>query len=1052
MMIKKLLFLFWVLISSWQVFAGTYLVEFKRPLNKTQIKKISQNKSIESIELFDNYPSDYYSRLYQIEAKDKAVLEKISSVVKIEQPFQVHSNSLISPTVTPLSSDPLSQMQWALKNNGHQILESLTDIRSRVIQGVKGMDLNIGRPGQFDKQMKKDPIVAVLDYGIDDEHDDLKEAIYKNLAECDEQGLIRFPTKGDKDGNGLEGDCMGWDFTDGKKGSARPLDDHGHGTHAAGIIAARIDNGKGVAGVSNRIKILPLKVIRKIESNSGPSELSLSHLVAKGILYAVKMKADVINMSLGWPAVLDGDHIRKAVQEAYNQGVILVAAAGNNRSDSPIFPCAYPEVVCVGAHSVDGKISGFSNYGAHVDLLAPGEKIISTYPKIMDTPFRVTGYKIVNGTSQAAPYVSALAAVMKGLHPEWTPKDVLGRLLKSARLVSSSGSVLTGNAQLLPALNLSQVDEVFPRIKDYNDIIINPDLEGVLKIKLSSFSAEELSSVPVTINSLNKDIQIEDQKLNLSFKAFEDQVIEFKFKVKSLDSDSKANFELNVGQRSYNLSYNIIYKLQLENEQTRTYLFDSSVKASEIAIVTPNETMIRMRTVNQYFQDGSMPEYYSPKPLPKSQGPGLSITLLRSREGLFFPSTFDLKGIERLLSFLKVDLNGDGKDDYFIHTLATKKVNGADKKVIRYYYLDHNLKTIAGPFDHEPIYQVILNYKQMGFRNYRIKGKILALPVFYSVGKMPPIDQIKTVWENYREDKGGHLYKFVPRSSNELELRVLDNDYVRRDLIKQLNLKWYQDIEVEGINFQDKKAFKNGEFSFHLKIGRGHTKDFYLMKYKGDKWQIQPIQTQGKTIEGHIRMPLMLIEKDQVNSFGPVVLAAPLLDNFIQFMAFDKNDATKIKYSFGQYREREQDSILGLTAAFQKNDTLWSVFETKGNLLINEQSQQKQKTYTRSIDRVSFLNGQLFSEVFYPITVGRPGHFRPGLYVDSTKLTSGHISVIDFNSQSGPQSKIRNNLFIPKNCQGLNPVTFNDGQYFSLLCAQGFGLKVKLSLLYWPIR
>jgi len=172
---------------------------------------------------------------------------------------------------------------------------------------------------------------------------------------------------------------------------------------------------------------------------------ALTHRVAKAIYYAVDRKVDVINLSLGWPKSIDTHYVRKAFQYAFDHGVSIVAAAGNNDSQYPIFPCAYKAVICVGSHSIDNKISAFSNYGGHVDVAAAGDNILSTYPGTMQQRFFPSnGYEIKNGTSFASPVISAYVAILKTIDNSLSQKDILGYLHLASEPLKKSHRYLLG--------------------------------------------------------------------------------------------------------------------------------------------------------------------------------------------------------------------------------------------------------------------------------------------------------------------------------------------------------------------------------------------------------------------------------------------------------------------------------------------------------------------------------------------------------------------------------------------------------------------------------
>lgn len=183
-------------------------------------------------------------------------------------------------------------------------------------------------------------------------------------------------------------------------GVGNATDKQGHSTHVCGIIAA-LENGIGVVGVAPEAKILPIKVL----DDSGHSGFAQ---IASGIRAAIDAKADIINMSLGAPQT-PPDDFYNAIKEAYNAGIIIVAAAGND-SGAVNWPARYDEVIAVSAVNNQGELAEFSSHGEQIDFGAPGVNIYSTYLN--------NQYAMLNGTSQAAPFIAGVCALLLA----WTRK------------------------------------------------------------------------------------------------------------------------------------------------------------------------------------------------------------------------------------------------------------------------------------------------------------------------------------------------------------------------------------------------------------------------------------------------------------------------------------------------------------------------------------------------------------------------------------------------------------------------------------------------------
>ncbi len=234
--------------------------------------------------------------------------------------------------------------------------------------------------------------IAVVDSGIDLDHPDIKANIWTNPGEI-------AGNKKDDDGNGYIDDVHGWDFMNNDND---PNDDFGHGSHVAGIIAASTDNANQVAGF---LWTAPLMAVKVLDSLGGGTISSIS----LGITYAADNGALVSNYSLGDSI---GDPVLKAaVDYARSLDVVQVAAAGNLATNSKFYPAAYDGVICTmsGDWPSSIKRSRWSNYGDWCDMIAPGDGILSLFQNGLTA--------VMTGTSQAAPHVSAVAAIVRTANP-----------------------------------------------------------------------------------------------------------------------------------------------------------------------------------------------------------------------------------------------------------------------------------------------------------------------------------------------------------------------------------------------------------------------------------------------------------------------------------------------------------------------------------------------------------------------------------------------------------------------------------------------------------
>jgi len=254
--------------------------------------------------------------------------------------------------------------------------------------------------------------IAVVDTGVDYNHPDLLGKVIK-----------------------------GKDFANGDND---PMDDHGHGTHVAGIAAANTDNGVGVSGVSWNSKILAVKVLK---ASGGGTSLA----VAQGIVYAANKGARVINLSVGGA----GGQFIKCLAVSYARfikGSLVVAAAGNNGNSTRFYPAACPGAIAVGNTTLADGRNGSSNFGSWVDLAAPGTSIMSTLPSSSCTLCSPSGYGRLTGTSMASPMVAGAAAVVLSRTPGLSSSQVEQRLERTAKMLPAGLQLGAGRIDLMEAV------------------------------------------------------------------------------------------------------------------------------------------------------------------------------------------------------------------------------------------------------------------------------------------------------------------------------------------------------------------------------------------------------------------------------------------------------------------------------------------------------------------------------------------------------------------------------------------------------------------------
>jgi thermitase len=308
----------------------------------------------------------------------------------------------LNRSIGALSNDTLFSQQWALENTGQ-------------FGGLAGKDMNV--PTAWETSTGGGVLVAVVDTGVDASAADLAGQLAGNPDEIPDNGI-------DDDGNGFVDDTQGWDFVDSDND---PDDEHGHGTHVTGTIAAAADNGIGVAGVAPGAKVMPL---RALDASGHGSDST----IAEAFDYAGDVGARIVNASLG------GTGASKTLTDAMtaHPNTLYVVAAGNDNVNTVVTafaPCTSPapNVICVGASTNRDARAYFSNYGkTTVDVFAPGVTIMSTWPG---------GYASLQGTSMAAPHVAGEAALALAADPAATTAQLKADVIASADRVDGFGAI-----------------------------------------------------------------------------------------------------------------------------------------------------------------------------------------------------------------------------------------------------------------------------------------------------------------------------------------------------------------------------------------------------------------------------------------------------------------------------------------------------------------------------------------------------------------------------------------------------------------------------------
>jgi len=406
--------------------------------------------------------------------------------------------------------------------------------------------INCGTAWEENSIGNRDILIAIVDTGIDYNHEDLKE----NYV------------------------ALGYDWVN---NDDKPMDDNGHGTHCAGIAAAVMDNNIGIAGVA-QASIMAEKVLNGFGRGSYTS-------IAKGITHAVDAGADIISMSLGSSS--SSLAIQDACQYAWDNNVVIVAATGNEGS-SVKYPAAYDTVIAVGAINSRIQVTSWSNYGPETELIAPGDKILSTYPG--------DKYKHMSGTSMATPHVAGVAALVKSMGYK-SNSEIREILRKTAidlgplgwdkkngyGLVDASlkGLGVGGKKPLYVAIHrIEELDPIDPPGSDkpewYYDIKVESDKEELTHYNFN------LNTIPkMLMNSTyweNEWLSEDSWDINSMhvFYVYDEQYINIKLTLKDRDIffHDTADISSSPDGKTLCLRYDLINQVIVENQSDKVYVDD----------------------------------------------------------------------------------------------------------------------------------------------------------------------------------------------------------------------------------------------------------------------------------------------------------------------------------------------------------------------------------------------------------------------------------------------------------------------------------------------
>jgi len=857
--------------------------------------------------------------------------------------------TLLFSTLTS-AQDTLLKDQWGLKNSGQVVFRAESEIHREEVKGIPGMDSKRPSKEQMDSLPKdKEVIVAVIDSGIDMNHPEFEGRLYKGV-------------------DFLNNDPMS--------------DDTGHGTHVAGIIAANVD-GKGIEGLTpSQVKILPLKVLSsKVNSfvfeNKNRERKIVTDIFANAIIYAIESKVHVINMSLGWPQIINSPKVLKALDVAYERGITVVAASGNNNKDVPTWPCGHAAVICVGAMDVRGELTEFSNHGGKVDIVAPGEWIVSTTPRSLESRvLRIQGYDAKNGSSQAAPFVSAAVALLKLQDPEMGVDEIKSRLYSTAYPLKKDEDgrfVRFGALSIRDALVSKAPTLVSPLVKELVTIPVSATGEFDVEVPLEILGTRP-DEISVEIEGISAQIEVSDKSFHLSGK------------LEDLLSDSEKRVEFIT--RYNGLVTKTPATLSFASKVRQDKLITSSIPGVHPSQMLTIQGAIRGAKLTQVSVEDE-PTYdfhgYILDPDPKSS----QVLIIRFRTNAGSEALVDrtiLTDTRQLLTVFEKDVNFDGKND-----LVYYGINGKQDHIFL-HFTDLDGRDLFGKnsrwempittFEGLPLVAGEGNFSWL-----KMKTAIgpLLVPYYHKSWLLPDEDNSKRLIDFEPKGMDQRLYYWEPQLKDQKVIvrpRVIDSVSFKKDLRKKVDARPRETVRIERLLPQSKLERKNGSARHLVSVGEGgFNRRFYLLKVS---------EVGSSEITRHV-------DGDAFLTGNNVLMTRSLSDfsrseNAFLMTLLSRSEArvkplsdASVHAAWNLQTSNWSNPFFEVVASFEAPERKTLFFESRYHVYVYEQKQGGTPVARKlPINRDSSIPGVNFSETLQPVIIRQDGEMNPGVAINST--------------------------------------------------------------------
>lgn len=922
---------------------------------------------------------------------------------------------------TVFANDPMFNQQWGLVNSGQSVWRSEGDIRRETVTGTVGIDIkwpgiealnNIGEG--------REVIVAVIDSGIDMTHPEFSGRLFN-----------------------------GKDFLD----DAPMVDDMGHGTHVAGIIAANI-NGYGTQGVTpNGIKILPLKVlnqkVQRFVYKKNPNDEDergrvITDIIADAIVYAIQGKASVINMSLGWPQLVNSPRVTRALGLAAENGVVIVAASGNNNKDVPTWPCSHPAVICVGAMDNQGEITEFSNHGGKVDLVAPGEWIVSTFARNLESrTLRVQGYEAKNGSSQASPFVAAAAALLKLQNPNFTAEQIKAKLYASATPLSKEEDqrfVRFGALSIKGALEIGDVSLASVLVKSL--VTVSVDQNGRFDFTLPVEILGNTSDVPmVSISGLEAQTKVEDKNVRV-WGRIQDM---------RRDSEIPVEFTTTLGDRTTKTRVTLsMARIIHENDLVSIALGD--LQATNLLTIQGERKVSYIGQVA--VEDRPTSDFHGF--IIKRSGEDITLTIIGASANATDATitSINLPRYKQVLSVFEKDINLDGKNDLIVYGINTERDNlvltFTDLSGAPLFGDNSRWEMPITTFEGLPLKEDGARADFSWIKHKTFLGEIL-LPYYQKSWQMPVEDNSQDILDHELPGSDVRLYYWEPFLLNAKTLarpRVVDTVAFKQKLRTTLNPAPWETVAIERMLPQSQNERATGRVRHVISVGEGFFRKFSILESRS---------VTDFTIRTHI-------DNDVFQTGNTSLQTRKLKDfslsqNSFQLALLDRSNARikplvegRILNPWTVETSGWSNPFFEVVATFEDEDRRVLFFESRYHVYVYDQSGNLNPgIHKLPINRDSSFPGVSFSETLQPALVREGDNNRPAVAVNSTLIFGDRLYTM-LSSPTSLTRPISLSIKVPANCVPLKGQMLAKSKGFSaytMLCQQPSGL---VDLSFFPLE